>query len=95
MCSCSAAFHCEDFLHRHAEDAGQGGQVLDGGKGFPPLPFIDGLGRGKAEHELQVADGEAAPRFEEACEQYALAQLDRAFRTLDYWKSVSAFPYNG
>ena len=40
-------------------------------------------------------DGDAAPRFEEACERYALAQLDRGFRTLDYWKSVSAFPYNG
>ena len=40
-------------------------------------------------------DGDAAPQFEEACERYALAQLDRGFRTLDYWKSVSAFPYNG
>ena len=30
----------------------------------------------------------AAERFYRVCEEYALAQLDRGFRTLDYWKSV-------
>ena len=31
----------------------------------------------------------AARRFYRVCEEYALAQLDRGFKTLDYWKSVS------
>ena len=30
----------------------------------------------------------AAERFYTVCEEYALAQLDRGFKTLDYWKSV-------
>ena len=33
-------------------------------------------------------DEPSAERFHRACEEYALAQLDRGFRTLDYWKSV-------
>ena len=33
-------------------------------------------------------DEASAQRFERACEEYALAQLDRGFRTLDYWKSL-------
>ena len=31
----------------------------------------------------------AAERFYQVCEEYALAQLDRGFKTLDYWKSVA------
>lgn len=30
----------------------------------------------------------AAERFGRVCEEYAVAQLDRSFKTLDYWKSV-------
>ena len=33
-------------------------------------------------------EGAAAERFYRLCEEYALAQLDRGFGTLDYWKSV-------
>ena len=33
-------------------------------------------------------EGAAAERFYRMCEEYALAQLDRGFGTLDYWKSV-------
>ena len=36
-------------------------------------------------------DEPSAARFSEACEEYVLAQLDRGFKTLDYWKSVSRF----
>ncbi len=32
---------------------------------------------------------DAAARFAQVCEEYALTQLDRGFKTLDYWKSVS------
>ena len=34
-------------------------------------------------------DDAAAERFSRVCEEYALSQLDRGFKTLDYWKSVS------
>ena len=33
-------------------------------------------------------DEPAAARFYRVCEEYALAQLDRGFGTLDYWRSV-------
>ncbi len=33
-------------------------------------------------------DGPAAGRFGRVCEEYVLAQLDRGFKTLDYWKSL-------
>ena len=33
-------------------------------------------------------DEPSAERFYRACEEYVLAQLDRGFKTLDYWKSV-------
>jgi len=33
-------------------------------------------------------DEPSSERFRRACEEYVLAQLDRGFRTLDYWKSV-------
>ena len=33
-------------------------------------------------------DEPSAARFGRVCEEYALAQLDRSFGTLDYWKSV-------
>ena len=36
-------------------------------------------------------DEPSAARFCAACEEYVLSQLDRGFKTLDYWKSVSAF----
>lgn len=34
-------------------------------------------------------DDAAAARFYKACQEYALTQLDRGFRTLDYWTSVA------
>jgi len=33
-------------------------------------------------------DESSSQRFHRVCEEYVLAQLDRGFRTLDYWKSV-------
>ncbi|MBO6041176.1 MAG: DNA repair protein RecO [Oscillospiraceae bacterium] len=33
-------------------------------------------------------DEAAAARFQGACEEFALAQLDRGFRTLEYWKGI-------
>ena len=36
-------------------------------------------------------DGPSAGRFYGACEEYALSQLDRGFRTLEYWKSLDGF----
>ena len=33
-------------------------------------------------------DESSAARFYRVCEEYVLAQLDRGFRTLDYWKSI-------
>ena len=36
-------------------------------------------------------DEPSARRFQTACEEYVLAQLDRSFKTLDYWKGVSSF----
>ncbi len=33
-------------------------------------------------------DAPSAERFSRVCEEYALAQLDRGFATLDYWKAV-------
>ena len=33
-------------------------------------------------------DEPAAERFEHVCEEYLTAQLDRGFKTLDYWKSL-------
>ena len=35
-------------------------------------------------------DDASAARFQAACEEYALAQLDRGFKTLDYWKSLNS-----
>ena len=37
-------------------------------------------------------DEPSARRFSDACEEYALSQLDRGFKTLDYWKTISGFP---
>ena len=34
-------------------------------------------------------DAPSSARFSAACEEYVLAQLDRGFKTLDYWKSVN------
>ena len=33
-------------------------------------------------------DEASAERFSRVCEEYALIQLDRGFRTLDYWRSI-------
>jgi len=33
-------------------------------------------------------DETASERFSRVCEEYLLAQLDRGFGTLDYWKAV-------
>ena len=38
-------------------------------------------------------DEPSSDRFFRACEEYALSQLDRGFRTLDYWKSVGGAPF--
>ncbi len=54
----------QDLLHRHGQDTRQRDQVLNGGKGFPSLPLIDGLRRGEAEQSLQLPDGKPALRPE-------------------------------
>lgn len=36
-------------------------------------------------------DKPSAGRFYAACEEYALSQLDRGFRTLEYWRSLEGF----
>ena len=35
-------------------------------------------------------DGPAAGRFDRLCEEYVTAQLDRGFKTLDYWNSIKS-----
>ena len=37
-------------------------------------------------------DEASAKRFHAACEEYILSQLDRGFRTLDYWRSLRREP---
>lgn len=36
-------------------------------------------------------DEPSSARFQKACEEYALCQLERGFPSLDYWKGVSKF----
>ena len=41
-----------------------------------------------SENGVLALDMPAAERFYRVCEEYLTAQLDRGFKTLDYWKSL-------
>ena len=49
----------QDVLHGYFQQHAEGVQVVDGGKIFAPLPFVDGLRIFESEVFLEVTDGQS------------------------------------
>lgn len=60
----------EDFLDRNVQNGGKGNKVINGRQRFAMLPFVDGLGRGKAQQPLELADSQP-PRLTELGNPFA------------------------
>lgn len=60
----------EDLLDRNVQNGGEGNEVIDGRQRFAMLPFVDGLGRCKAQQPLELADRQP-PRLTEVGNPFA------------------------
>ena len=68
-----------NLIHGDLKQCAEGIKVIDAGQALSLLPFVDGLGRIKAEKLLKIVDGQASllPQPGDVC---------AGGHRVDYWK---------